>query len=341
MKKKTTIKDIAHESGFSLSTVSLVLNNHPRISQATRDKVMEVVRKYDFHPNSAARGLASKSSRTLGVVIPHAKRLFADVYIEEILAGIYECAVAAGYKMLLDSATDQFIRSQEVLRMLQSRQVDGLLFIASDIKSDYLNVFENSPYNFLVVNHLFPGRNLDFVCVDYAESARLSARHLLNLGHKRIGLIAGTNTHTGLLFRDEVLRICRDDLGRNGKIVWVDGGVEWGEKGGYAATARIFKKQPNTTAILSANDRMALGAMRWLEDNGKRVPQDVSVIGADDIVTASWVKPGLTTISHDLNGLGVKACNRMFQLIKGEISDCHDLLPVSLIQRESTAKAKK
>lgn len=340
-KPKITIKDIARESGFSLSTVSLVLNNHPRISHATRNKVLSVVRKYDFHPNSAARGLASKSSRIIGVVIPHVQRLFADVYIEEILSGIYECAVAAGYKMLLDSATTPFIRSNEALRMLQCSQVDGLLFIASDIHSDYLNVFENSHYAFLVVNHLFPGRHLDYVCVDYEQSARIAAEHLLGLGHRQIALIAGTNTFTGLRFRDEFLRLCRDGLGKNGRVLWVDGGVEWGSQGGYNAVAKILKRMPNVTAIMSANDRMALGAMRWLEEHHRRIPEDISVMGADDIVTSQWVTPGLTTIQHDLHTLGKKACQRLFQRIKGEISECRDLLPVSLVKRASTASPGK
>ena len=340
-KKKITIKDIAGESGFSLSTVSLVLNNHPRISQATRDKVMEVVRKYDFHPNTAARGLASKSSRTIGVVIPHVQRLFADVYIEEILSGVYECAADAGYKMLLVTASERFIQSKEALRMLQCRQVDGLLFIASDIHSDYLSVFENSPYAFLVVNHLFPGRRLDYVCVDYEQSARLAVDHLLGLGHRRIGLVAGTNTFTGLRFRDEFLRLCRDGLGPGGKTVWVDGGLEWGIQGGWDAAAKILKRLPDATAIMCANDRLALGAMRWLQAHGRRIPADISVMGADDILTSQWTSPALTTIRHDLHGLGIKACQRLFQRISGQIAECRDLLPVSLVQRASTAKPRK
>jgi len=340
-KKKTTIKDIARESGFSLSTVSLVLNNHPRISQATRDKVMEVVAKYDFHPNASARGLASKTSRTIGVVIPYVEQLFADVYIEEILSGIYKSAVAHGYKMLLDAATENFIRSKEALRMLQCRQVDGILFIASDINSNYLTVFENSPHPFLVVNHLFPGRRLDYICIDYEQSARLAAEHLLSLGHRHIGLIAGTNTFTGIRFRDEFLRLCRDALGDKGKIHWVDGGVEWGSQGGYSAAAKLMRKLPSTTAIMAANDRLALGAMRWFSEHGRKIPGDVSIMGADNIPSSQWTSPGLTTIEHDLPGLGEKAFERLFARISGKEPTGDRLLPVTLIKRASTGRAKR
>ena len=174
--KRKTIKDIAKESGFSLSTVSLVLNNHPRISQATRDRVLAVVKKYNFYPNSAARGLASKSSKTLSVVVPNLTRVFSDIYLGEIISGIYERATSQGYKILLDIATAQFIKTQEYTKLLASRRADGMLFIASDIHADYLNVFENSPYKFLLVNHLFPGKKLNYVSVDYVASARVAGR---------------------------------------------------------------------------------------------------------------------------------------------------------------------
>lgn len=337
--KRKTIKDIAKESGFSLSTVSLVLNNHPRISQATRDKVMSVVKKYNFCPNSAARGLASKSSRTISLVVPNLTRVFSDIYLGEIISGIYERAASQGFKVLLDIATAQFIKSQEYLKLLASRRADGMLFIASDIHADYLSAFEDSPYKFVLVNHLFPGKKLNYVSVDYAASARLAAEHLLGLGHRRIGLIAGTNTHTGLQFRDEFLRVCQTWPAGAAEVAWVDGGEEWSQRGGYAATAKLAAKMPDLSAIMAANDRMAIGAMRWLADNRREVPEDVSVMGVDDIQLAAYVNPGLSTIRHDLYQVGIESCNRILQLIRGEIAECSDLLPTSLVVRGSTARA--
>ncbi|HOU20921.1 MAG TPA: LacI family DNA-binding transcriptional regulator [Kiritimatiellia bacterium] len=336
--RRRTIKDIAKESGFSLSTVSLVLNNHPRISQATRDRVMAVVKKYNFYPNSAARGLASKSSRTLSVVVPNLTRAFSDIYLGEIISGIYERATSQGYKILLDIATAQFIKSQEYTKLLASRRADGMLFIASDIHADYLSVFEDSPYKFLLVNHVFPGKKLNYVSVDYAASARLAAQHLLGLGHRRIGLIAGTNTFTGLQFRDEFLRVCKTWQAGPAKVAWVDGGEEWSQRGGYAATAKLAAQLPELTAIMAANDRMAIGAMRWMADNHREVPEQVSVMGVDDIQLAAYVNPGLSTIRHDLYQVGIESCNRILQLIKGEITECSDLLPTSMVVRGSTSR---
>ena len=338
--KRITIKDIARESGFSLSTVSLVLNNHERISQATRDKVMAVVKKYNYFPNSAARGLASKTSRTLSVVVPNLTRVFSDIYLGELISGIYERAAAQGYKILLDIATDQFIKSQEYTKLLATRRADGMLFIASDIHANYLNIFETSPFKFLLVNHIFPGKRLNYVSVDYSASARLAAEHLMGLNHRRIGLIAGTNTHTGLLFRDEFLRVCGEMTQGEAEVVWVDGGEEWSQRGGYAATAKLVARLPELTAIMAANDRMAIGAMRWLADNRRPVPEDISVMGVDDIQLAAYVNPGLSTIRHDLHQVGIESCNRMLQMVRGEITECSDLLPTSLVVRGSTACAR-
>lgn len=337
----TTIKDIARESGFSLSTVSLVLNNHPRISKTTREKVMEVVRRHNFYPNSAARGLASKSSCTLSVVIPNLTRVFSDIYLGEIISGIYERATAQGYKILLDIATDDFIRSREYMKLLVSRRADGMLFIGADLHADYLREFEGTPHKFLMVNHWFPGSTLNYVCVDYGASARLAAAHLLGLGHRRIGLIAGTNTNTGVKFRDEFLKSCAEWPAGKADVTWVDGGEEWSQRGGYAATTKLMRKAPDLTAIMASNDRLALGAMRWLADNHREVPEDVSVMGVDDIELAGYVNPGLSTIRHDLFQVGIESCNRLLQMLRGEITECSDLLPTSLVVRGSTARSRK
>jgi DNA-binding LacI/PurR family transcriptional regulator len=337
---RPTIKDIAKESGFSLSTVSLVLNNHPRISPATREKVMEVVRKHNYYPNVAARGLASKSSKIISVVVPNLRKVFADIYFGELVSGIYERATAQGFKILLDIATEKFIAEKEYLKLLASRRADGMLFIASDIHSEYLAEFEGAPYSFLLVNHWFPGRKLNYVSVDYGVSARLAASHLLGLGHRKIGMIAGTNTYTGLRFRDAFLESCRAWPAGPGEVVWVDGGEEWSERGGYAATAQLMQKMPDLTAVMAANDRLALGAMRWLAEHKREIPEDVSVMGVDDIQMAGYANPGLSTIRHDLYQVGVEACNRLLQLMRGEIAECGDLLPTSLVVRGSTGRVR-
>jgi DNA-binding LacI/PurR family transcriptional regulator len=337
---RTTIKDIARECGVSLSTVSLVLNNNPRISEETRTKVLAVVEKHGYQPNINARGLASRSSKTLSVVVPHLNHVFADIYFGEIVSGIYDRATEQNYKVILDIANAKFVESQEYLNLLKSKRADGMLFIASSIHDQYLKAFENNPFAFLLVNHYFPNSSLNYITVDYRASAIQAADHLLNLGHRNIAIIAGTNTYTGIEFRKSFIERCMSRGLKESHLPWIDGGKDWSQENGFEAARQLLSKHPQLTAIMAANDRMAIGAMRYVMKQGLRVPQDISVMGVDDIPEAAFVTPGLTTIRHDLYQLGALACDRLLALFREEITKCRELLPVKLVERESTGPAK-
>ncbi len=339
--RRTTIKDIAKECGVSLSTVSLVLNNNPRISEKTRARVLASVKKHGYQPNIHARGLASQTSNALSVVVPHLSHVFADIYFGEIVSGIYDYACEQNYKVLLDVANEKFIQSHEYLNLLKSRRVDGMLFIASSIHDEYLRAFENTPHTFLLVNHYFPNSSLNYIAVDYRDSGRKAADHLVGLGHRRVGIIAGTNTHTGLAFRDSFIERCRSLGVAEADLPWEDGGKDWSQEGGFEAARRLFSRKPNITAIMAANDRLAIGAMRYVHTHDWKVPGEISIMGVDDIPEASFTTPGLTTIRHELYQMGRAACQRLLALFRGEITSCHEVLPVKLIPRESTGPAAK
>jgi LacI family transcriptional regulator len=336
---RTTIKDIAQECGVSLSTVSLVLNDNPRISEKTRQKVQEAVRRHAYQPNQQARGLASKSSRIMSVVVPNLNHVFADVYFGEILSGIHARTAETDYKLLLDVANKQFLDNHEYTNIIRSRRADGMLFIASTIHDTYLREVENMQLPFLLVNHYYPNSKLSYITVDYKMSAQLAADHLLSLGHKRIGLIAGTNTYTGLDFRDAFLAHCRQKGLPEQDLPWEDGGLHWSQEDGYQAAKRLLEKRPDLTAIMAANDRMAMGVISYAHGHGRRVPQDLSVMGVDDIPSAPFTSPPLSTIRHNLFEVGRRSFDRLLAMFKREITHCQEVLPVELLARDSTAPA--
>ncbi len=339
--QRTTIRDIARECGVSLSTVSLVLNDNPRISEKTRNRVLASVRKHNYQPNIHARGLASQTSRALSVVVPHLNHVFADIYFGEIVSGIYDYACDQNYKVLLDVANEKFIRTHEYMNILKSRRVDGMLFIASSIHDDYLRSFEDSPYTFLLVNHYFPRSSLNYIAVDYRDSAAQTAKHLVGLGHRAIGIIAGCNTYTGIEFREAFIEKCRSLGLKTSDLPWADGGKEWNQEGGFEAARQLWSRHSKLTAIMAGNDRLAIGAMRFLHTHNLKIPQDISVMGADDIPEASFVTPGLTTVRYELYQMGQAACARALALFRGEITSCREVLPVKLVIRESTAPVRK
>lgn len=338
--RRTTIKDIAKECNVSLSTVSLVLNNNPRISEKTRNRVLSSVKKHAYQPNAHARGLASQTSRALSVVVPHLDHVFADVYFGEIVSGIYDFACTQDYKLLLDVANQKFVQGEEYLNLLKARRADGMLFIASSVEDKYLRAFEKGAYPFLLVNHYFPGSKLNYIAVDYKDSARQAAEHLVGLGHRAIGVIAGLNTYTGIDFRDSFIATCRKMGLAERDLPWAPGGKDWSQEEGFDAAKRLLEGNPKLTAIMAGNDRMAIGAMRYVHTRGLKVPGDVSVMGADDISQASFTTPGLTTIRHNLYNLGQLACERMLSIFRGDRENCWETLPSALVVRESTGPVK-
>jgi DNA-binding LacI/PurR family transcriptional regulator len=336
-KGPATMKDVAEACGVSLSTVSLVLSDNPRISEETRSKVKAAVERFGYQPDTHARGLALQTSRTLAVVVPEINHVFADIYFGEIISGVYDRAADHRYKILLDLSNDRFIRTREYLNVLRTRRADGMLFIASSLYDQFLRDFEKERYPFLLVNHYLPDSTLDFIAADYKDTGRQAARHLLGLGHRRIGLISGTNVQTAIDFRSQFEAECHEaGLGPDA-LPWADG--DFREEGGFKATETLLEQHPEITAVMAGNDKMAIGAMRYLLSRGLRVPGDLSVMGVDDIPSARFTTPGLTTIRHDLYELGRLACDRLLTLFKGEAETCREVRPVTLVERESTGPA--
>ncbi len=335
---RTTIKDIAREGGVSLSTVSLVLNHNPRISASTREKVLKAVDRHQYQPNAFARSLASQSSQVISVVMPDLNHVFADVYFGEIISGIYDCASSQGYKVLIDVANQRFISGGEHVNLLKSRRVDGLLYVGSSIYDTFLYDLEAESYPVILVNHYFPGHNLPFISADYVASARLASDHLMDLGHRRIGLLCGTNTNTAMDFRTHFLDFCGARGADPADLPWADGWFT--EQGGYEGTQWLMERNPGLTAIMAGNDKMAIGALRYMKERKLRVPEDISVIGMDDVPAAEFTIPGLTTIRHNLFDIGAQAVNHLIGMFREEVERVQKYTPVQLIIRESTGPVK-
>lgn len=335
---RTTIKDIARECGVSLSTVSLVLNNNPRISESTREKVLSSVRKHEYQPNTFARSLASQSSRSLSVIVPHLNHVFADTYFGEIVSGIYEHATSLGYKVMLEMANRHFIQTHEYLNLLKTKRVDGLLILGSSVHDEYLKDLAASNYPYVLVNHYFPGRSMNYISADYITSARLAANHLLDHGHRHIGMLSGTTTNTALDFRDHFTKACTEGGVARENLYWSDGWFT--EQGGFEGAQWLLDRYPEMTAIMAGNDKMAIGAMRHIARRGLKVPQDISVIGMDDVAAAEFANPSLTTIRHDLYQIGAKSVEALLVLFRKEAELVQQTLPVELVVRESTGPVR-
>lgn len=336
---RPTIKDIAKACDVSLSTVSLVLNNNPRISPTTRAKVLAAVEQFGYQPNAFARSLASKSSSALALVVPHLNHVFADIYFGEIVSGVYEHASDLGFKVLLDVANQRFLSSKEYMRLLKSRRVDGMLYVGSSVYDDFLLELDGGLHPLMLVNHYFPDSRLNYIAADYVETGCLAAEHLTGLGHRKIGVLAGTNTHTARDFQTSFTRTCAEAGVKADDVLWADGWFT--EQGGFEGVKWLLERRPDLTAIMAGNDKMAMGALRALQESGKRVPHDVSVMGVDDIPSSSFITPALTTIRHDLYEIGRRSVEGLLSIVRKTAPSIREVLPVKLMKRESTGPVRR
>lgn len=338
---RASIRDVARESGVSLTTVSLVLNkNDSRISEATRRRVQEAMEKLSYTPSRLARGLPNRRAKTLAVLVPALQHAFADVYFGEIISGIYEAAAERDFHIVLEVARREYVRRKEYMTLLDDCSVDGILFIGATEEHRWLSEFDASPKPMLVVNNHFQQWRLHCVVCDYPQAGRMAADYLIELGHRRIGHICGPADM--VLTCQELTDAFMERLGDHGVLIEdrlvVDG--QFLVETGKLACEELLKRDAKLTAIFCANDKMALGAYQAIRGAGLMPGRDISVMGCDDIPTAALSDPPLTTVRMNFFEVGAAACRRMLEIIEDPEAGADFLLrrvPVSLSVRQSCA----
>lgn len=327
------LEQIAKLSGVSRSTVSRVINDDPNVRPATRDRVLEVVRRLNFQPNAAARGLAIGRTGVLGLVIPMGvPALFTDPYFPQLIQGVSSASAALDHSVMLWLAEPEYER-RTVRQVLYSGLIDGVI-VASVLVDDALvqSLIEGHMPFMLVGRHPIQP-NVSYVDVDNTKSASEIVAHLLRLGRHRVATIAGPqNMIAGVDRLDGYLSALRArGLAADPSLI-VEG--DFSEAGGYAATQRLLPRQPD--AIFAASDALAVGALRALRDAGRRVPQEVAVAGFDDMPFAAHTDPPLTTIRQPIARTGAVAAQTLIDLIRHPSSPPRRIvLPTELVIRAS------
>ena len=338
--RSVSLRDVAKLADVSVATVSMVLNDNPRISRATQLRVRRVMDETGYRPNRLAQSLSGRYTQVLAVVLPALRHGFGDAYFGELISGICDRAGKLGYKVMLEQAKPEFVKDKEHIALFERRFVDGALCLGCNDRHPFLKDFIESHYPLVVVDNYFDQWRLDHVVCDYRGGAEQVMNYLLQLGHRGIGLIyAAPEAHTA---RD-VANVYRERLEGAGlgfePTRTADG--KFTEEGGAAAAERILARHPETTAIFAGNDKMAIGAMHYLTRRGVRVPQDVSVVGFDDMHHAAFVNPSLTTVHLPLYQVGALACERLVERVHGKVERVAERLPSHLVVRDSTAMARE
>lgn len=337
--KAVSLRDVAREAKVSVATVSMVLNGNPRISRATSLKVQRLVERMGYQPNRLAQSLSSRYTNVVAIILPALRHAFADAYFGELISGISDRAGRLGYKIMLEVAKPEFIKEQGHLRIFERRYVDGVLCLGMNDRHEFLADFDKVGCPAMMVDNHLTSIPTDFVASDYASGAEQVLNYLTQLGHRNVALMtAGGDITTSRVVR-EIYQRKLIDAGVSLKPTWIVDG-EFTEEGGAQAARDLMEKHPEITAIFCGNDKMAIGAMHQLHLLGIKVPQDVSVVGFDDLQHAAFVNPSLTTIHLPLYQVGTLAVDKLIERIHGRPERVEETLSTHLVVRDSTALAR-
>lgn len=329
-----TIRDVAREAGVSTATVSRVLSRPEMVNAATKVAVMAAVDALGYTPNAAAKSLRTLRSGKLLVTVPD----IANPFFALILQGIEGAALRAGYAVLLGDTQHDEKREQQYATMLQRREADGLIFLGHRLPKAAATLVRSMPHGQApVVNgcEFSPSLGVPSVHIDNAKAAFEAVDHLCQLGHRRIGVVTGPMASP--LSRDRLKgTMARANRDRAHITLTVAGG-DFSIESGIAAGEQLLGGAKPPTGIFCFNDEMAIGVLHAARQHGVRVPDDVSVIGFDDIRFAQFVDPPLTTIRQPMRELGEATVRLLLNILHGNVKDAVSVtLPHALIMRAST-----
>ncbi len=334
---RPTIADVAERAGVSTATVSRVVAGIGRSRPDTSAAVIAAVEALGYRPSGVARSLRMQRTRTLGLIVSDIQNPF----FPELVRAADDAARAIDYSILLGSAAFDEVRAVHYLNLMVDRRVDGIIVASSQVSDLSWQWLIASPVPVIVVNAEPPDYGVPSIASDNEAGSRLVVEHLVALGHRRIGYIRGPESFTAARPRFEGFRKGCEDAGLgpdDTPIVEGEGQVDSGER----AVGLMLGQAPWVTAIACYNDLTAIGALRMLRGAGRRVPEDVSVVGFDDIAAASWVVPALTTICQPKAEMGRLAVEYLVRVLEGGASEPVPeilRLPLSLRVRESTGPA--
>lgn len=333
MKRQVTIEDVAQAAGVSRQTVSRAINNKGEISPTTKKRVMAAVRDLGYQPNRLAQGMVTRRTRTVGLVFPD----ILNPFFPEVARGVQDVARDHDYNVFLCNTDDDPEIEKKILYSLIAQGVDGIIDLGCALTGDDLLQFADKYRPIVMTNRFINHPNVNLLIVDNSHGAGLAARHFIEENHVAVGMI--TNERHDSFSQVRRVQGFRNTLAEYG--LPHDEGIMQVAKptiaGGYEATKQLLDRQPHFTGIFAYNDLMALGAIRACHDLGLRIPEDVAIVGFDDIHLASIASPSLTSVRVDKYAIGIRAMTRLLAMLeKPDNPFPQQDMSVELIIRESS-----
>jgi LacI family transcriptional regulator len=332
-----TIKDVARESGVNVSTVSRALNDAYGVRRETRERVRQVAARLDYRPNRVARGLVTGRSHTLALIVSDIRNPF----FAEVARGAEEAARAAGCDLVLCNSDLDPQKQMDCVRSLLEKRVDGILMNSvAELGRRQQDQLAATGVPIVLLNRSAASGRFSMVSADNAAGGALAAQYLLKLGHRRIGHVTGPPHHGNMTDRARGFLHALRQAQPPARAWVLHGENSFG--GGYSLTRDLLRRQPEITALFAGNDVMAFGAVRAIMESGRRIPEDLSLLGFDNVELASVVYPPLTTIHQPKREIGQAAVEILLRLAgRGEHqAPEHRLFGVELVERQSCMERK-
>ena len=333
-----TIKDVARRASVSIATVSYVFNESAPISEATRACVLAAAKELGYRPSAIARGLRAQESRIIGYTWHQLPSDCWNPILDRFLHSMAEAAEAQRYHILAFTSSPDGEAWQPYEKLMLTGQVDGFIVSNTDRDDARVRYLLDSGFPFVAFGRANEEWDFSYVDVDGAEGVRRAVEHLLALGHRRIGLIAWPETSLTGQYRYQGYGAALQAAGLSPDPAWITR-AEHTEASGRQATHALLSLPPDRrpTAVVALSDMMAIGAINAIYEAGLQPGQDVAVIGFDDVPTAQYLRPPLTTLRQPIAEVGERVINILLQLIRGEeLEEQEVLLPPTIIVRESS-----
>ncbi|GAA4072886.1 catabolite control protein A [Amphibacillus indicireducens] len=327
-----TIYDVAREANVSMATVSRVVNGNPNVKPATRKKVLKTIEELGYRPNAVARGLASKRTTTVGVIIPD----ISNMFFSELARGIDDIANMYKYNIILSNSDQNIDKEIKLINTMLEKQVDGIVYMGSRLTDEHLKEFKTSPVPIVLAATIEPTNAIPSVNIDYEEAGYEATKLLIDNGHTKLAFVTGLDEttankakHQGFVQALEEIELTVDQTNVfRGDLSY---------QSGLKAVESLFDQTEKPTAIFAASDEIALGVIHGIQDLGLNVPADVEVIGFDNTRLAMMIRPTLSTVVQPVYDIGAVAMRLLTKYMnKEEVEESNVILPHQIIKRSST-----
>ncbi|MGP3781026.1 catabolite control protein A [Bacillus sp. 4A_MP3] len=328
-----TIYDVAREANVSMATVSRVVNGNPNVKPTTRKKVLEAIDRLGYRPNAVARGLASKKTTTVGVIIPD----ISSIFYSELARGIEDIATMYKYNIILSNSNQNLEKELHLLNTMLGKQVDGIVFMGGNITDEHVEEFKRSPVPIVLAASVEEQGETPSVAIDYEQAIYDAVKLFIDKGHRDIAFVSGPMQEP--INRSKKLQGYKRAL-EEAAIPFNEQFVAEGDytyDSGMEALQSLMGLDRKPTAILSATDEMALGIIHAAEDQGLSIPDDLDIIGFDNTRLSLMVRPQLSTVVQPTYDIGAVAMRLLTKLMNKEPVEEHIVeLPHRIELRQST-----